>query len=98
MIELMDRLVKAWFAYGKTKPPIIDLMELPTGAELIDRPIDPVHDHIEHALRIVGEMCSYDPKVKHAVCLRNRTHGYRAVEGIIETSWRMNEQGSVIDG
>jgi hypothetical protein len=83
-VELLDHLIKAWFLHIKDKPPVTDLLSLPTGANLLR---DPVHEHIEEAMSIVGKLCAYDRSVKHKVCAKNQRYGYHTVEGIIDSTW-----------
>jgi hypothetical protein len=86
-VELLDHLVKAWFAYVATKPKCTDLLKLPTGADLINNPPDPVTHHIEKAMKIVGQQCGFDQTIKHRVCSRNQKHNYHVVEGLIDSAW-----------
>lgn len=86
-VELLDRLIKAWFAYKIPAPPMKDFLSLPTGADILNNEREPVRNHIEEAIGIVGKLCDHERHVKHIVCLRNQTHGYHIVEGIIDTMW-----------
>jgi hypothetical protein len=86
-MELLDHLVKVWFAYVATKQPVTDLLKLRTGTDLINDAPDPVTHHIEEAMKIVGQQCAFDKDVKHRVCLRNQQHDYRTVEMVIDSAW-----------